>query len=211
MKWDTLCIVTDTKVAMFSQTDFQHISGTRVAMDFVEVPSIFMEYFSHMPAILSEMGKHYKTGERIPPSLIKSRQSNQQTLKALETQNQLQMALLDQEYHSEIVLHPDFDSSKVLYELSERMNPIPMKFPTKSQVQFSHLFTYGASYYSYLWSRRWASRIYKQHFEGKSQKDWRVGGELFRHEVLGIGGGRDPWIGLERMGVVDHTDREITK
>jgi intermediate peptidase len=208
MKWAMLCIVTKINVAMFSQTDYQHISGTRVAMDFVEVPSILMEYFSKMPSVLQDIGKHYKTGERIPPTLIESRQSNQEILEGLETQNQIQMAMLDQEYHSEIVLEPNFDSSAVLYQLSQRMNPIPMKYPTRSQVQFSHLFTYGASYYSYLWSRRWASRIYRQHFQGKSRQEWRLGGHLLRHEVLGFGGGRDPWIGLERMGVAHQNDQK---
>jgi intermediate peptidase len=188
---------------MLSQTDFQHISGTRVAMDFVEVPSILMEYFSKLPSVLQSMGVHYKTGEVIPPSLIEVKQSKQRVLKYLESQNQIQMALLDQLYHSEAVLHREFDSSKLLYDLSAKMNPIPMRPPTRSQVQFSHLFTYGASYYSYLWSRRWASRIYRKHFENKPPSDWRVGGHLLRHEVLGCGGGRDPWIGLERMGVAN--------
>jgi intermediate peptidase len=191
---------------MLSQTDFQHISGTRVAMDFVEVPSILMEYFSKLPSMLQAMGTHYKTGEAIPPSLIEEKQSKQQILKYLETQNQIQMALLDQIYHSESVLDPKFDSSQALYELSTSMNPIPMRSPTRSQVQFSHLFTYGASYYSYLWSRRWASRIYRQHFANKAPIDWRAGGNLLRHEVLGCGGGRDPWIGLERMGVINSHD-----
>jgi intermediate peptidase len=194
--------------SMLSQTDFQHISGTRVAMDFVEVPSILMEYFAKSPKILSNLGVHYKTLERIPIELIEARQERQNYLNALENQNQFQMAMLDQAYHSDLANNDNFNTSEIMYALSSKVNPLPIPRPSKWQVQFSHLFTYGASYYSYAWSRRWASRIFRKHFEHKRQEEWRIGGEILRHEVLGCGGGRDPWIGLEKIGVINDEEQK---
>jgi intermediate peptidase len=176
-------------------------------MDFVEVPSILMEYFSKSPEVLASIGKHFKTQEPVPMNMIKARQQNQKILNSLETQNQLQMALLDQAYHSELALKPDFNTSEIMYSLSKRMNPLAIPRPSQWQVQFSHLFTYGASYYTYSYSRRWASRIFQKHFAG-SRDSWRTGGKLLRSEVLGVGGGRDPWIGLEKIGVVNTNERK---
>ncbi|KAJ3259578.1 Mitochondrial intermediate peptidase [Boothiomyces macroporosus] len=195
-------------LAMLAQTDYQHISGTRVVMDFVEVPSILMEYFARMPELLHDIGRHHQTGERPPKSLIDLHLSYQNIGNGLETQNQIQLAMLDQIYHSAVVKDPHFDSSAALYNLSKEMNPIPMPPPSKWQVQFSHLFSYGSIYYTYLWSRRWASRIFTKHFANQPRSDWRKGGEQLRHEVLGVGGGRDPFIGLEAVGVVKEGERE---
>ncbi|KAI8902713.1 hypothetical protein BC833DRAFT_228301 [Globomyces pollinis-pini] len=194
--------------SMLAQTDFQHISGTRVAIDFVEVPSIFMEYFAKSPEVLQSFGRHYKTNETVPLSLIQSSQNKQALLEALDSQNQIQMAMLDQKYHSDLANSPNFDTSNILYDISSRVNPIPVCAPSKWQIQFTHLFTYGASYYSYLWCRRWASRLYRQNFENRNMESWRLGGENLRHEVLGFGGGRDPWIGLTKLGVVYEGERD---
>ncbi|KAJ3324950.1 Mitochondrial intermediate peptidase [Boothiomyces sp. JEL0866] len=194
--------------AMLAQTDYQHISGTRVVMDFVEVPSILMEYFAKMPQLLHDIGRHYQTGEKPPRSLVELHLSFQNIGNGLETQNQIQLAMLDQAYHSTMVKEPSFNSSEILYSISKHMNPIPMSAPSKWQVQFSHLFSYGSIYYTYLWSRRWASRIFTKHFAQKSRNDWRDGGEQLRHEVLGVGGGRDPFVGLKAVGVVNEGEKE---
>lgn len=184
---------------MLAQTDFQHISGTRVAMDFVEVPSVLMEYFAKSPQVLIGCGRHYKTQEPIPLSSIDHHLSNQKVLQALETQNQIQMALLDQAYHSSLAMDPRFNSSEIMFNLTSRVNSIAATRETAWQAQFSHLFTYGASYYSYLWSRKWASQLNNKLFANKPRSDWRQGGEILRSEILGVGGSRDASIGLETV------------
>lgn len=41
---------------------FQHISGSRVPMDFMETPSQFMENFCYSFPVLSTFAKHHETG-----------------------------------------------------------------------------------------------------------------------------------------------------
>jgi mitochondrial intermediate peptidase len=73
---------------MLAQTELQHISGTRVKMDFVEVPSILMESFSKLPEVLS-FGRHYKTGEKVPLGLLDDLRTNQRQMEGLETHHQV--------------------------------------------------------------------------------------------------------------------------
>ncbi len=145
------------------------------------------------------MSRHYKTGEKVPLALLESRQNISDINSSLETQNQIQMAYLDQLYHSPLAMNDDFDSSAIHYSLAARISSIPIHSPAQWQVQFSHLFTYGASYYSYLWSRQWASRIHQKFFQDKDPKEWKTGGQLIRQELLQVGGGREPLIGLEKL------------
>ena len=195
--------------SMLAKTDFQHIAGTRVAIDFVEVPSILTEYLSKTPHVLASFGRHYQTNEKVSVGLLEARRANSASLDALEMQQQLQLALLDQMYHSsQASPQKSFDSTQILCDLQNRINPIPYVAGTHWQVQFSHLFSYGASYYSYFWCRRWASRIYRKLFAGKPMEQWREGGEEFKQHVLRWGGGQDPWIGLQSIGVVNEGDRE---
>lgn len=195
-------------IAMLAQTELQHVSGTRVAMDFVEVPSILMECIAANPETLS-FGRHYKTGQRIPAALLKECRSGTKQMEAFELQHQILMSMLDQQYHSNLALNSNFNSSDILARLQDASSPIKSVENTAWQVQFSHLSSYGASYYSYLWSRRWASRIFDRLFSGKLMNEWREGGQTFRSELLCHGGSISPWIGLDRIGVVK--DGEMSK
>ncbi|TFK77349.1 mitochondrial intermediate peptidase, partial [Pluteus cervinus] len=62
---------------------------------------------------------------------------------------------------------------------------------TSYQTQFGHLFGYGATYYSYLFDRAIASKVWKDLFYGHPLH--RETGGRFRQEVLKYGGGKDPW------------------
>jgi mitochondrial intermediate peptidase len=204
---------------MLARTDLQHIAGTRCPLDFVEVPSNFLEQFAKSPMVLSTFARHYQSGAPLDPSLLTHHQQSSQMLSSLETQNQLQMALLDQLYHSELGVSTkegnkeNFDSTRTLEVLQSKVNVIPFVPETAWQVQFSHLFSYGASYYSYFWARKWGVRVYRRLFketiedESHPPMPWRVAGEMVRRELLGIGGGRDPWVGLEKIGVVREADK----
>ncbi|KAJ3328070.1 Mitochondrial intermediate peptidase [Blyttiomyces sp. JEL0837] len=201
--------------SMLARTDLQHIAGTRCPMDYVEFPSNLFEKFARSPLVLSTFAKHYLTGQPLDPDLYRAHRSMAASADSLEIQHQLQLALLDQVYHSERVLDPKFDSTAALKEVQTAVNVVPFVEGTAWQVQFSHLSNYGANYYSYFWSRRWGNRVYGKLFGSASAADkkgkvlpWREAGEMVRRELLGWGGGRDPWVGFEKIGVVREGDRE---
>lgn len=195
-----------TKIAMIGQTEFHNVSGTRCATDFVELPSILMEHFISSPAVLSTFATHYATNEPLPIPLIQAHLQLDQSLKALETHSQILMALLDQKYHS-IKHGEELDSTRVWNELQSQVGVIPPVRGTAWQTQFGHLYGYGATYYSYLFDRAIAGKIWSSLFAHNSTAGSgprppndaagdilsREGGEAFKEKVLKWGGGRDPW------------------
>src|SRR3984957_12021132 len=170
---------------MFGRTDYQNVSGTRCATDFVELPSILMEHFLNSPTVLSlfdvdgtsairEIGNHHTDPCR-----------------AIDTHAQIILASIDQVYHSPEALEPSFDSTAAFAHLHDTAGLIPYVPDTSFQTQFGHLFGYGATYYSYLFDRAIASRVWWKLFSINPLD--RGTGQKFKQEVLRFGGGKDPW------------------
>ncbi|KAJ3229874.1 Mitochondrial intermediate peptidase [Chytriomyces hyalinus] len=194
--------------SVIARTDYQHISGTRCALDFVEVPSNILESFARDNDVLKAIGIHYATGEKVPGELVDSVRMRSVILEAVEKQAQLKMAMLDQVYHSERMEDVSFDTTAMLRQVQNQTDVIPYVEGTRWQTQFSHLFSYGASYYSYFWARRVSDAVCARAFQNArvGSKTYRVdglreGGEVLKKELLQWGGGRDPWVGLGKAGV----------
>lgn len=172
-------------VAMVGRTEYQNVSGTRCATDFVELPSILMEHFLSSPAVLSLFD---------PEDTFLTRQignHHEDPCRSIDTHTQILLAALDQVYHSPAALENDFDSTAALARLYETSGLIPYVPDTSWQTQFGHLFGYGATYYSYLFDRAIASRVWRRLFSHDPLN--RNTGERFRLELLRYGGGKDPW------------------
>ncbi|CAG8718689.1 1245_t:CDS:2, partial [Dentiscutata erythropus] len=178
--------------SMIGRTDFHNVSGTRCPTDFVELPSILMEHFVYSPTVLSLFAKHYDTRKPIPLDLISSHLKARSQFSAMETQYQILMSLLDQIYHSTLAMSTDFDTTAILANLQDTVGLFPSVPETAWQIQFVHLFGYGAGYYSYLFCRMLAGKLWKQVFEKDPLS--REAGQRFREEVLKWGGSRDPWL-----------------
>ncbi|WVO12970.1 mitochondrial intermediate peptidase 1 [Cryptococcus depauperatus] len=188
--------------SMLGQTEFHNVSGTRCPTDFVELPSILMEHFVSSPAVLSTFATHHHTSKPLPLPLIESHIQLNQSLKALETHSQILMALLDQKYHS--IRHGDgVDSTGIWNDLQKNLGVIPPVIGTAWQTQFGHLYGYGATYYSYLFDRAIAGKVWSSLFAKPQDSEGfngdaecvlsRKGGEIFKDKLLKWGGGKDPW------------------
>lgn len=179
-----------TIAAMIGRTEYHNVSGTRCATDFVELPSILMEHFVSSPAVLSMFASHYSTGEPLPMPLLAQHLSLQQSFAAVETHGQIVMAMLDQQYHrlapGEIV-----DSTAVHQDLQTNVGVFPPVDGTAWQTQFGHLYGYGATYYSYLFDRAIAGKVFSTLFENDPLS--RDQGDVLRNKLLKWGGGKDPW------------------
>jgi len=191
--------------SMLARTRFQNVSGTRCKIDFVETPSLLMEYFCRDYRVLKLFAKHYKTGETIPPHMMKSTLMSRDLFSALDFQHQIMYSILDQVYHGKEVgeklltesgkngkpkENKEFITSKVYEELYKKYLPMACANGTAWQTHFAHLYGYGAGYYSYIFCKAFASQIWSECFSMDPLS--REMGEKYRQEVLAHGGGKDP-------------------
>jgi intermediate peptidase len=178
--------------SLLSRTTFQHLSGTRAAMDFVETPSHLFENYAWDPQFLSVMARHYATGEPVPPEMIQKLLHSRNEFRCIETQNQILYALFDQALFG--VPDRNRGSTTDLFAKLHRENNVPYAEGTHWHSRFGHLVTYGAGYYGYLYSQVFAADIWKHGFEGNSLQ--RTSGDDVWHKMLIHGGAKDPNIML---------------
>lgn len=178
--------------SMLGRTSLQNISGTRCATDFVELPSILMEHFAKDFRVLSKISSHYESNEKVPHELLKLYQTESNYLQHTETFSQAKMAILDQVMHSEEILKNmhSTDVVEMYHTLERKMNVLADDQSTWCG-KFGHLFGYGATYYSYLFDRAIASKIWLHLFA--EDPYCRASGQKFKESVLKWGGSRDPW------------------
>lgn len=181
-------------LAMIGRTEYQNVAGTRCATDFVELPSILMEHFLNSPTVLSLFDIDGSS------ALRQIGNHHEDPCHSIDTHTQILLAMMDQIYHSPAALNPGFDSTATLAELYNTRGLIPYVPGTSFQTQFGHLFGYGATYYSYLFDRAIASRVWRNVFSHDPLD--RETGEKYKREILRYGGGKDPWKMVSALLVV---------
>lgn len=183
-------------VAMLGQSDFQNVSGTRCATDFVELPSILMEHFCASPEVLSLYARHWETDQPLPLDVFAAHQASHQRLSGLEQAHQVTLSALDLAYHTQHQRNDEGWSTPAAWDVLTQYGP-----PGSSgggaastgaawQMRFTHLASYGATYYAYLLDRAVASRVWSHLFVPGVRRE---AGEQYRDKVLRWGGGKDPW------------------
>ncbi|KAF9454102.1 mitochondrial intermediate peptidase [Macrolepiota fuliginosa MF-IS2] len=193
--------------SMIGRTEYQNVSGTRCATDFVELPSILMEHFLKSRQVLQLFDLDGFKGLRHFSN------HGEDPCNSIDTYSQILLASLDQIYHSPAVLDDaSFSTTHELASLHNTKGLIPHVPGTSFQTQFGHLFGYGATYYSYLFDRAIASRVWKQVFEKDPLN--RELGEKYKQEVLKWGGAKDPWVmvsALLNAPELEHGDAEAMR
>jgi len=194
--------------SILGRTSLQNVSGTRCATDFAELPSVLMEHFAFAPKVLDLWARHWEADdddgsgvfqgrEKLPYALIKERLEIERRMAGAETEAQIVLAMLDQAYHGHLGGNSsgrgDINSTEVYHGIYSQYSSIPEPPGTAWQGFFGHLFGYGATYYSYLFDRAIAARVWKVVFEDGEKAVDREMGERYKEEVLKWGGGREGW------------------
>lgn len=181
------------------RTALQTVAGTRCPADWVELPSLLMEFFARDARVLALFARHHATGTPLPPARLHERLARLRQLEATDTRCQIALALLDQRYHSAEPLSadPPFCSTRVWREVEAAVALVPPAAGTSWQGFFTHLHGYAATYYAYLFGHAIAARVWRELFAADPLA--RDRGERFREDVLRWGGARDPWVSLAAL------------
>jgi intermediate peptidase len=192
--------------SILARTSLQNVSGTRCATDMAELPSTLMEHFATDPAVLSLFARHWKTNEPLPFRHIAERVRLSSRFDGIQTEYQILLALVDQAYHTtppprNPAAHQTsaVNSTNIYRHIQETYATPPGECPsTRWQGFFGHLHGYGSTYYSYIFDRVLAERVWKVVFRGGRDGGAvdRANGERLKESLLKWGGGRDPWVCL---------------
>lgn len=185
--------------SILARTSFQNVSGTRCATDFAELPSTLMEHFAADPTVLSLFARHWKSDRPLPYEMIAERTRLTKRFEGIDTEHQIILAMVDQAYHASDVANTAFDSTAVFHDIKRRFAHGPQD-PANTCWQgfFGHLHSYGSTYYSYLFDRVLAERVWRVVFKAGENEAAisRENGERLKERLLKWGGGRDPWLCL---------------
>jgi intermediate peptidase len=182
--------------SILGRTSLQNVSGTRCATDFAELPSVLMEHFAADPSVLALFARHYETDQPLPYDMVAEKLALDKKFEGSDTENQIILSMLDQFYHSSLPLSSSFNTTEIYHELQRNYGVMPVDPPgTSWQGFFGHLFGYGSLYYSYLFDRVLAKRVWQVVFNAGQGGGslGRENGERMKERLLKWGGGRDPW------------------
>jgi len=177
---------------ILSNCQYNRLSGTSVARDFVEMPSQFNESFAAIPEVFDHYARHYDTGEPMPGDL------KERMLKSINFQpcyalgENLAATCIDLAWHmlaSKDI--PTADKAMAFETEALRkvglLNPFIPIVPRYYTSYFNHVWGggYAAGYYSYLWTEVLAVNI-ADVFAKRGALDPATGQD-FRDKVLSRG------------------------
>ncbi len=138
---------------ILTNVPYRTLSGTNVALDFVELPSQIMEEWAVSPEVLKVYARHYKTGEVIPDKLIEKIDNAKYFNQGFATVEYMAAAYLDMDWHT-ITEEKDYDVNAFEKASMDRIGLIPEIVVRYRSTYFQHAFSggYSAGYYVYLWA-----------------------------------------------------------
>ena len=186
--------------SLLSRTSFQHLSGTRASMDFVETPSHLFETFARDPSFLSRvLTRHYITGLPMSKRRAEHLALSHSDFRGVEIQTQIVHSRFDQALFGENPCSVSLGgcNSTEMWERLHKEAGVPFANGTHWHSRFGHLVTYGAGYYGYLYAQTFAADIWMNTLASSSMvssspETVREGGQKVWKEMLIHGGGKDP-------------------
>jgi peptidyl-dipeptidase Dcp len=179
--------------ALLSNVSYPIVSGTEVAIDFVELPSQLFECWLDRPEFLNAFARHYRTGEPMPAHLIERLIASRTFNQGFATLEYLACALIDLDLHTG---QPPAAPVVAAFEEAalDRIGMPPEIAMRHRLPHFSHLFAgedYAAAYYSYMWSEMLDADAFEA-FEETGDIFDRATARRLCDCILAVGGARDP-------------------
>jgi len=179
---------------MLSRVPVRSLACTRVAQDFVELPSQILENWCTEKEALDGFAKHYQTGESIPQALVDKLIRARNFRAATMQMRQLGFAAVDLALHTEYDSARDGDVNAFANRILSRYSAARLPESYALIASFGHLFAhpvgYAAGYYSYKWAEVLdADAFTRFKSEGLFSRET---GAAFRASVLSRGDSAEP-------------------
>ncbi|HUX57229.1 MAG TPA: M3 family metallopeptidase [Bacteroidales bacterium] len=138
---------------ILSKCNYESLSGTNVARDFVELPSQFMENFAFEKEWLDTWASHYQTGEKIPDEMVRKIKEASTFNEGYACYRQLGFGFLDMAWHS-ITTPVETNLSDFELGVTIKTELFPKVIGANMSASFGHIFGggYAAGYYGYKWA-----------------------------------------------------------
>ena len=196
--WDEVCTMFHefghALHGILSNCQYNTLSGTAVARDFVEMPSQFNESFASIPEVFDHFARHTETGKPMSADLKERmlKSINFQTAYALG--ENLASTCLDLAWHMISVDEVPSPYMAGAFEKEQLHNVGLLNnqiLPRYSTSYFNHVWGggYAAGYYSYLWTEVLAVNV-ADYFAKHGALDPAVG-QAFRDKILSRGNTKD--------------------
>lgn len=176
----------------FADEQYPSLSGTNVARDFVEFPSQFNEHWALYPEVLKNYAVNYKTGKKMPQSLIDKIKKSATFNQGYNFMELLSAAELDMQWHTITVKDTITDVDKFEEESLKKtklnLSEIPPRYRSS---YFLHIWQngYASGYYAYIWAEMLDDDAFSW-FEDNGGLT-RENGQRFRDMILSRGNTKD--------------------
>ncbi len=177
-----------------SRVNVRSLAGTRVAQDFVELPSQIMENWCSERDALNLFAAHYETGAPLPEALLERLHATRTFRAASMQMRQLGFAAVDLALHIDYASDKDGDvmdyGNRILQRYAASQLPSDYGMLAGFLHLFSHPVGYAAGYYSYKWAEVLDADAFGR-FKREGIFNPTVG-RAFRDAILSQGDARDP-------------------
>jgi len=176
----------------FANEQYPSLSGTNVARDFVEFPSQFNEHWALYPDVLKNYAVHYKTGEKMPQSLIDKIKKSSTFNQGYNFMELLAAAELDMQWHTITINDSITDVDKFEKEaLKKTKLNLPEIPPRYRSSYFLHIWQngYASGYYAYIWAEMLDNDAFAWFNDNGGLT--RENGQRFRDMILSKGNTED--------------------
>ncbi|MCK4871589.1 MAG: Zn-dependent oligopeptidase [Phycisphaerales bacterium] len=172
---------------ILTEADIAAFSGTRVELDFVEMPSQMFENWAWDRDVLRTFARHYETSEPLPDELLDAMLAARNLASGMAAEFQIFLGTVDLAYHSD----PDgeVDTTELGLQIYDDILVWDAVPGTYFQASFGHLTGYEAGYYGYQWSLVYACDMF-QRFNDAGLLNPKAGMD-YRKRVLAKGGTMD--------------------